>query len=246
MIKKINLIDTKDKKNKMTTWQQDVEIALNQFFYPWKDLATFLGALSLPSLNNFLANIKPCQDANNVYTNFLKTLQLDNISILKDLSVNGILTGTSFLLLLIALSKPFEVKRKIQACKDLKITDNKKTTGNTIIPIRDTISFKNPSIRKLVCYSNGILPDDFEENNNKKRLSKKWGNFITDIEEYKNNKLIIYYKRHSSDKMLFFENKFLPKEASLYALGENDRGEIETVDLDKASHMIIASSSGRW
>lgn len=175
---KFNLTDIQEKTNKITTIQQDLEIMGNQFLYPWKDITALLGAVSLPYMNKLLANMEIVQNTNDIYQNFLQTWKLENTPILKDISINGILSGLAYFLLLYSLSKPYGLDKKAKDLKVLGITDNKKTTGNTIIPIRDTISFKNPSIRKLVCYSNGVLPKDFKENDNLERLSKNGENLL--------------------------------------------------------------------
>lgn len=241
---KNSIIDTKEEKNKVTTWQQDLEIMGNQFLYPWKDITAILGAISLPYINQLLSNIEVIQNTNNTYEKFLNDLHIENIPILKNFTVNGILTGITYFLLLYTLSKPYRLSRKAQDCKDLIITDNKKIVGNTIIPIRDTISFKNSSIRKLVCYSNGVLAKDFKENDNLERLSRKWNRFVVDVEDYKENKLIIYYKKHHSNKMLFWKDNCLSKDKAVYVLGENDRNQLESVNLDVCPHLLISSSSG--
>ena len=175
MNKNVNINKVKVEKKKSTTWKQDVEIAVNQFLYPWKDITALLGALSISYINKGFANLSAIQSANNIYESTLKMLQLENTPILKDLSANGILTGISYFLLLYGLSKPYMLNNKAKDCRDLKITDNHTESGNTIIPIRKVKSFKNPSVRKLICYSNGVLAKDFEEDDKLERLSKKMG-----------------------------------------------------------------------
>lgn len=245
MNKNINVNQIKEEKiRKATTWKQDVEIAGNQFLYPWKDLTALLGAISIPYINKGLANLSAIQSANNIYESSLKMLQLENTPILKDLSANGILTGISYFLLLYGLSKPYMLNSKAKDCRDLKITDNHTENGNTIIPIRDVKSFKNPSIRKLICYSNGVLPKDFEEDNKLERLSKKWKRFVIDVEDYKEDKLIINYKKHKSNKMLFWKNDYLLKDDFKIILGLNDKGEKKILDFNTTEHLIISSASG--
>lgn len=244
MNKNVNINEVKEEKKKATTWKQDVEIAGNQFLYPWKDITALLGAISIPYINKGLANLSAIQSANNFYESSLKMLQLENTPILKYLSANGILTGISYFLLLYGLSKPYMLNSKVKDCKDLEITDNHTKNGNTIIPIRDVKSFKNPSVRKLICYSNGVLEKDFKEDNKLERLSKKWNKFVIDVEDYKKNKLIIYYKKYHSNKMLFWKNEFLDINKAEYVLGVNDINRLEKVNLDVCPHLLISSSSG--
>ena len=111
MNKNINQV-TEEKVKKATTWKQDVEIAVNQFLYPWKDITALLGALSIPYINKGFANLSAIQSANNIYESTLKMLQLENTPILKDLSANGILTGISYFLLLYGLSKPYMLNNR--------------------------------------------------------------------------------------------------------------------------------------
>lgn len=244
MNKNVNINELKEEKKKATTWKQDVEIAGNQFLYPWKDITTLLGAISIPYINKGLANLSAIQNTNNIYESSLKMLQLENTPILKDLSANGILTGISYFLLLYGLSKPYMLNSKAKDCRDLKITDNHTENGNTIIPIRDVKSFKNPSTRKLICYSNGVLPEDFEEDNKLARLSKKWKKFVIDVEDYKEDKLIINYKKHKSNKMLFWKNEYLLKDDFKIILGINDKGEKKILDFNIIPHITISSASG--
>lgn len=146
--------------------------------------------------------------------------------------------------MLYALSKPYTLNKKAEDIKALEITDNHKTMGNTIIPIRDTISLKNPSVKKLICYSNGILPKDFEEDDKLERLSKKWKRFVVGVEYYKRDKLVIYYKRQRSKKMLFWKNEYLLNEDFELILGQNNLGTNEIINLNNIPHIILASSSG--
>lgn len=239
-----NINEVKEEKKKATTWEQDVEIAGNQFLYPWKDITALLGTLSIPYINKGLANLSAIQSANNIYGSSLKMLQLENIPILKELSANGMLTGISYFLLLYALSKPYTLNKKARDCRDLKITDNHTENGNTIIPIRDVKSFKNPGVRKLICYSNGVLVKDFEEDDKLERLSKKWKRFVIDVEDYKEDKLVINYKKHKSNKMLFWENDYLLKDDFKIILGLNDKGEKKILDFNIIPHITISSASG--
>lgn len=88
-----NNVNNKDKSNnKITTWQQDLEIMENQFLYPMKDLTAILGASSLPYINQRIADISTVQYFNNLYENILKSLELENTPIVKDISINIILT----------------------------------------------------------------------------------------------------------------------------------------------------------
>lgn len=242
----MNNVNNKDKSNnKITTWQQDLEIMGNQFLYPMKDLTAILGASSLPYINQRFADISIVQYFNNLYGNILNSLDLENTPIVKDISTNIILTGAYYFILLgIIYARPYSLQRKANDCKSLMITDNKKETGNTIIPIRDAISFTNPKLRKLICFSNGVLAKDFFENDNLERLSKKWSRFVIDAEDYKEDKLIINYKRHKSNKMLFWKDAYLLKDDFKIVLGLNDKGEKKILDFNIIPHITISSSSG--
>lgn len=76
----VNINEVKEKKvKKSTTWKQDVEIAGNQFLYPWKDITALLGAISIPYINKGLANLSAMQSANNIYESLFKMLDLEDI-----------------------------------------------------------------------------------------------------------------------------------------------------------------------
>ena len=165
--------------------KQQSEITLNQLMLPYKDITALLGALSLPYLNNIFKNIPAIQSANKIYNDVLKMVDLNNTPILKYLSANGVLTATSYVLLLTMYKKSYLLDSKANDCKELKITDNGKTNGNTIIPIRERTSFKNRHIKQLICFSNGILPSDFEKDDNLERLSSKWGKYVIGAESTK-------------------------------------------------------------
>lgn len=224
--------------------KQQSEITLNQLMLPYKDITALLGALSLPYLNNIFKNIPAIQSANKIYNDVLKMVDLNNTPILKYLSANGVLTATSYVLLLTMYKKSYLLDSKANDCKELKITDNGKTNGNTIIPIRERTSFKNRHIKQLICFSNGILPSDFEKDDNLERLSSKWGKYVIGAEKYKRDKLIISYAKNKSEKTLFWKNEFLSDKDFELVLGEDEFGDKVVVNLNNNPHYIIASTSG--
>lgn len=239
-----NLIITNNDKTKVTTWQQDLLIASSQLLNPIKDVVLGISTFSIPYLNPKLSNIKPIADCNYIFDTTKRILQLDNVFIVKDITASLILSCVPFCLFAIVILKPYELKRKAKDCKDLGITDNGKREGNTIIPIRKTVSFKNPSLVKIICYSNGVLAKDFQDGDKLQRLSRKWKRFVVNAEDYKDDKLIIYCKRHKSNKMLFWKNEYLSKNDFELVLGEDSIGNQEVINLNSTPHVIIASSSG--
>ena len=235
--------DSKEKV-KATTWQQDLHIASSQLLNPINDVVLGISTFSIPYLTPKLSNIKPIADCNYGVDIIKNIFELNNIPIVKNISASFVLSCIPFCLFAIVLLKPYELKRKAKDCKDLAITDNGTKEGNTIIPIRKTISFKNPSLMKMICYSNGVLATDFNEGDKLQRLSRKWKRFVINAEDYKEDKLIIYYKRHKSSKMLFWKNEYLSKTDFEIILGEDNIGNKEIINLNNTPHIIIASASG--
>ena len=239
-----NSILTNNVKGKSTTWQQDLLIASSQLLNPINDVVLGVSTFSIPYLNSKICNIKPFIDGNNVINIFKKILQLENTPIIKDISLSLVASSIPFCILAIIILRPYDLNKKAKDCKDLEITDNGKKDGNTIIPIRSTISFKDPRLKKIICYSNGVLADDFKVGDKLQRLSRKWKRFVVDAEDYKEDKLIVYYKRHKSNKMLFWKNEYLSKNDFELVLGEDSIGNKELVNLSKNPHLIISSNSG--
>ena len=239
-----NLILTNNNKRKTTTWQQDLLIASSQLLSPIKNVVLGISTFSISYLNSKLSNIKPIADCNYGVDIIKNIFELNNIPIVKDISPSLILSSIPFCLFAIVILKPYSLKRKAKDCKDLSITDNETREGNTIIPIRKVISFKNPSLIKMICYSNGVLAKDFQDGDKLQRLSRKWKRFVVNAEDYKNDKLIIYYKRHKSNKMLFWKNEYLSKNDFELVLGEDSIGNREVINLNSTPHIIIASTSG--
>ncbi len=239
-----NSILTNNVKGKSTTWQQDLLIASSQLLNPINDVVLGVSTFSIPYLNSKICNIKPFIDGNNVINIFKKILQLENTPIIKDISLSLVASSIPFCILAIIILRPYDLNKKAKDCKDLEITDNGKKDGNTIIPIRSTISFKDPRLKKIICYSNGVLADDFKVGDKLQRLSRKWKRFVVDAEDYKEDKLIIYYRRHKSNKMLFWKNEYLSKNDFELVLGEDSIGNKELVNLSKTPHLIISSNSG--
>lgn len=235
--------DNKEKV-KATTWKQDLNIISSQLLNPINDVVLGISTFSIPYLNPKLSSIKPIADWNNLFDIIKRVSQLDKAPIIKDISISIILSSIPFCLLTATLLRPYELKRKAKDCKNLKITDNGEKDGNTIIPIRKTISFKRPSLMKLICYSNGVLAEDFNEGDKLQRLSRKWKRFVINAEDYKDDKLIIYYKRHKSNKMLFWKNEYLSKNDFELVLGEDSIDNQEVINLNSTPHLIISSSSG--
>ena len=234
-----------NKNKKPTTLAQDIVIISSQLLSPVKDVVLGISLFSIPYLNTKISNIKPIIDGNNMVDTIKKILLLENTPLIKDITLSLVVSSIPFCFIAIALLKPYELNRKAKDCKDLIITDNGKKGGNTIIPIRKTISLKNPSLIKLICYSNGVLADDFNEGDKLKRLSRKWKIFVVNAEDYKDDKLIIYYKRHKSNKMLFWENEYLSKTDFELVLGQDNIGNQEIININSSPHMVISSSSGR-
>lgn len=225
-------------------WKQYLIIMSSQLLNPISDVVLGISTFSIPYLNPELSNIKPIADGNNIIDIGKRILQLDNIPILKDISLSLAFSCVPFCILAVTLLRPYNLNKKAKDCKDLEITDNGKKDGNTIIPIRSTISFKNPRLMKMICYSNGVLADDFKVGDKLQRLSRKWKRFVIDVEDYKEDKLIIYYRRHKSNKMLFWKKEYLSKNDFELVLGEDSIGNQEVINLNSNPHLIIASSSG--
>lgn len=239
-----NSILTNNVKGKSTTWQQDLLIASSQLLNPINDVVLGVSTLSIPYLNSKICNIKPFIDGNNVINILKKILQLENTPIIKDISLSLVASSIPFCILAITILRPYNLNKKAKDCKNLEITDNGKKDGNTIIPIRSTISFKDPRLKKIICYSNGVLADDFKVGDKLQRLSRKWKRFVVDAEDYKEDKLIIYYRRHKSNKMLFWKNEYLSKNDFELVLGEDSIGKQEIINLNSTPHLIISSTSG--
>lgn len=237
-------MNDKSIKVKSTSWQQDLFIASNQLLNPVKDVVLGIGIFSIPLINSKIANIQPINSANNIFDITKNILQLQNIQVLKDISASLLLSCIPYSLLAVSLLRPITLNKKANDCKDLMITDNGTRKGKTIIPIRNKISFKNPGVKELICYSNGVLACDFTASDKLQRLSKKWKRYVIDVEDYKTNKLKIYYKKYASDKMLFWKNEYLSRKDFELILGENERGQQEKFNFNKIPHMIISSSSG--
>ncbi len=236
--------DDNKKQDKTITLKQYLYITSSQLLNPINDVVLGVSTLSIPYLNSKICNIKPFIDGNNVINIFKKILQLENTPIIKDISLSLVASSIPFCILAITILRPYDLNKKAKDCKNLEITDNGKKDGNTIIPIRSTISFKDPRLKKIICYSNGVLADDFKVGDKLQRLSRKWKRFVIDVKDYKEDKLIIYYRRHRSNKMLFWENGYLSKNDFELVLGEDSIGNKELVNLSKNPHLIISSNSG--
>ena len=95
----------------------------------------------------------------------------------------------------------------------------------------------------MICYSNGVLATDFNEGDKLQRLSRKWKRFVINAEDYKEDKLIIYYKRHKSSKMLFWNVLF---SASLIILFSNTSYKVLTLAINlqffKSCHPLLKSN----
>ena len=236
--------DDNKKQDKTITLKQYLYITSSQLLNPINDVVLGVSTLSIPYLNSNICNIKPFIDGNNVINIFKKILQLENTPIIKDISLSLVASSIPFCILAITILRPYDLNKKAKDCKNLEITDNGKKDGNTIIPIRSTISFKDPRLKKIICYSNGVLADDFKVGDKLQRLSRKWKRFVIDVKDYKEDKLIIYYRRHKSNKMLFWKNEYLSKNDFELVLGEDSIGNKELVNLSKNPHLIISSNSG--
>ena len=238
-------MSNEDKKQKnILTLKQYLYITISQLLNPINDVILGISTLSIPYLNSKICNIKPFVDGNNLINICKKILQLDNIPIIKDISISFVFSCIPFCLLAIVILRPYNLNKKAKDCKNLEITDNGKKDGNTIIPIRSTIAFKNPRLKKMICYSNGVLAEDFKIDNKLQRLSRKWGNFVEDTEDYKKNKIVIYYTRYKSKEMLFWNNKYLSKNDFELTLGQDRIGQQVLINLNKTPHIIVASTSG--
>lgn len=236
--------DDNKKQDKTITLKQYLYITSSQLLNPINDVVLGVSTLSIPYLNSKICNIKPFIDGNNVINIFKKILQLENTPIIKDISLSLVAGSIPFCILAITILRPYDLNKKAKDCKNLEITDNGKKDGNTIIPIRSTISFKDPRLKKIICYSNGVLADDFKVGDKLQRLSRKWKRFVIDVKDYKEDKLIIYYRRHKSNKMLFWKNEYLSKNDFELVLGEDSIGNKELVNLSKNPHLVVSSSSG--
>lgn len=236
--------DDNKKQEKTITFKQYLYITSSQLLNPINDVVLGVSTLSIPYLNSKICNIKPFIDGNNIINTGKKILQLENTPVIKDISLSLVASSIPFCILAITILRPYDLNKKAKDCKNLEITDNGKKDGNTIIPIRSTISFKDPRLKKIICYSNGVLADDFKVGDKLQRLSRKWKRFVIDVKDYKEDKLIIYYRRHKSNKMLFWKNEYLSKNDFELVLGEDSIGNKEVVNLSKNPHLVVSSSSG--
>lgn len=234
-----NLIQIKPK----LSMKQKLELLMNQLLDIKKVVIVLIGLIPMPYLDKFLSKLKPINDFNNIYNKTLIILHLDTIPIIKDLTGNIILTCIAYAIILIICFKNNSLQKKAEQCKELKITDNGKNNGNTIIPIKENYDRKN-KIKTLLCFSNGVVKQDFENNNNLDKLSKKWNQYIIDVEDYKKDKLKIIYKNDKSEKILIWDNSLLKKDDFVIVLGKDDKGNIKEFDFNLTPSMIIGSASG--
>lgn len=228
---------------KKLTIKQKLEIILNQFTDMRKVIIALIGLAFMPYLNQLLSNWKPIINFNNIYMKFLTMLGINNIPLVKDLSGNIILTIITYILILTIFLKPYLLQWKAEQCKALCITDNKRNTGNTIIPISERRNYKKGTIT-MKCFSNGIITKDFEENDNLERLSKKWNKYILDVCDYKKDKLKITYRKDKIENMIIWNNELLDYNDFKIVLGKDDVGNIRKFDFNMTPSMIIASASG--
>lgn len=234
-----NIIQIKQK----LSMKQKLEIIINKLLNIKRISIALIGLIPMPYLDEFLSKLKPINDFNNIYNKTLIILHLDTIPIIKDLTGNIILTGIVYVIILITCFKNNSLQKKAEQCKELKITDNGKNNGNTIIPIKEYCDRKN-KIKTLLCFSNGVVKQDFENNNNLDKLSKKWNQYIIDVEDYKKDKLKIFYKNDRSKNINVWDNSLLDKDDFVIVLGKDDKGNIKKFDFNITPSMIISSASG--
>lgn len=228
---------------KKLTIKQRLEIIINQFTDIRKIIIALIGLAFMPYLNQLLSNWKPIINFNDIYTKFLTIIGIDNIPIVKDLSGNIILTIIAYVLILTIFLKPYLLQRKAEQCRELCITDNKRNNGNTIIPISERKNYKNGTTT-LKCFSNGIIVQDFEENDNLEKLSMKWNKYILDVSNYKKDKLKITYRNDKIKNVIEWDNSLIDYKDFVIVLGKDDTGNIRKFDFNMTPSMIIASASG--
>lgn len=152
-------INKKEKKEKTTTWKQDLYIAMKQINYKWKVITMIIANcificlhISLFKINMNLNNIPFIKDLNNMTLNGLPIIGDVNIihCIIYIISiVISIVSIYGFYMLLKALSKPYKTKTITEICKDLKIYYGEKSKRNLPIPITEKKDKENSKITKM-------------------------------------------------------------------------------------------------
>lgn len=251
------MIDNKkEKKEKITTWKQDLYIAMKQINYKWKVITMIIANcificlhISLFKINMNLNNIPFIKDLNNMTLNGLPIIGDVNIihCIIYIISiVISIVSIYGFYMLLKALSKPYKAKTITGICKDLKIYYGEKSKRNLPIPITETKDKENSKITQMELYSNGTTIEDWEKEDRLKRFSQKFSRAVVGVEPHETDidKMYLYYRKDYSEKTLFWKNSYLINDDCTLVLGENGIGKQETINLNDNPFLVIAGSSG--
>lgn len=248
------------KVEKSTTLKQDLYIAMKQFNYKWKIILLGITICILITTNILLVKFNINFD-NITHIEQFDFFTLRNLPILGDINIlyytiHILLIIISILLIgtiyygsykfLKVLSKPFNTKKIIQICEDLKIYFGKENKRNFPIPIVEKKLKGNKRIKEMELYANGTIPEDWEEENRLQRFSQKFGKAIVGVEQYEEDfeKIHLYYRKDYSKEMLFWKDEYLVKDDCTLVLGENNLGKQETINLNDNPHLIIAGMSG--
>lgn len=234
------------KNKKITTIKEDIKIAVNQVSCIWKNIVIVGTIIASLFFSKYLSSLAIFNQVNMLIADILKVFYVNNIYILSTITLNNLLCISLIIILLFALSKPRGFNKWIKIFSELKITDDKSRTGNTPIPIKVVNRKGNSKVKALYLYANGVTVEDLEVDDRLKRISQKVRRHVIGVEYHKNDidKIVIYYKKHKSRKMLIWKPEYLPKEKYNFVLGENDMCGLEILNINVTPHLIIAGSSG--
>lgn len=251
-----NKINKKEKKEKTTTWKQDLYIAIKQFNYKWKVIVTIIAICIFICSHIILLKIN--MNLNNIpFIKDLNKMTLKDLPILGDVNIIhcmiyitsiavSILLIYGFCMLLKTLSKPYKTKKITGICKDLKIYYGEKSKTNLAIPITETKDKENKKITKMELYSNGTTQEDWEKEDRLQRFSQKFGHAVIGVEPHETDfdKINLYYRKDFSNENLYWKDEYLVKDDCTLVLGQNITGKQEIINLNDNPHITIAGMSG--